>query len=546
MFSLAKLLVIIIINQIYCNAKNLEIRNLYEDPILLIKLNTCKIQIGNIKIIHPINVTNLEKTLESINKFVNSKINDNLELYNIIDQKYKKLKSNFQQIKPPTHRRHKRWDTLGSAWKWLAGNPDAQDLRLINTTMNTLINENNAQFRINEQINERIQIITETVNRAITQSNMVNRVAMTELDMITTIINIDTVNSILEDIQDAIVRTKVELASNKILSLKEILSIKELLVNQGVEINVPDEVLQYVTPKIAVNNETLLYILHVPKLEEENATTMMIVPLAVNNTIIKESPKYLIKTGDRLFTSLNYKSFVQKHSEITEYEDNCIKPLVLGSKSNCNVTSEKRTTIQFISEDKILVSNAKNETLASNCGPDNRTITGNFLITFWNCTVIINTKKFQSYETKSETREIQGAFHNLQINRKLDEIRDIEIINQESIQNRKRLKNVYLKQIDHQIWIWSLSGGVSFSSVFIIISIICICTHKHRTIVEVEAINKPSSEEFSASYSNLSEKAEIKTKDADALPLPQGGVTFHQSTCQQDVPTLLVQTSSNS
>lgn len=540
MFSILKLaIIIIILNKLYCNANKLEIKNLHKDPILLVKLNDCKLQIGNIKIIHPINLTSLENTLESINKFVNGKVNNNLELYSIIDQKYKKLRNNFQQIKPPKPTRYKRWDALGSAWKWVAGNPDAQDLRLINTTINTLINENNAQFRLNEQINERIQSITNTVNKVVTQSNMVNRVLMTEVDMVTTIINIDTVNSILEDIQDAIVRTKVELTSNKVLSLKEILSMKELLQDQGIKITLPDEVLQYTTPKIAINNETLLYILNIPKLEEEMATTIMIVPLVVNDTVIKEAPKHLVRTGDRLFTSTDYKNFVQRYSGIKEFEDTCVKPLILGSKANCDVIPEERTTVQFIMEDKILINNAKRETLISDCGPDNRNLTGNFLIKFKNCTITINNRKFQSYETTSDYNEIQGALHNLQITRRLDESRDIALINQESIENRKQLKNVYLKQMDHQTWIWTLSSGVSFSSICIISLILYICCHKYRTTVKITADQKPASKEFGISYSELLEKAKNSTKNVDALPLPPGGVMY----AQPDVPTIAIQTS---
>ena len=58
--------------------------------------------------------------------------------------------------------------------------------------------------------------------------------------------HIDTINTILEDIQDAIVRTKVELPSKKILSLKEIMSMRNLLVDQGINITLPDETLKFI------------------------------------------------------------------------------------------------------------------------------------------------------------------------------------------------------------------------------------------------------------------------------------------------------------
>lgn len=525
----------VVIFIIFCNCKcktqKLEIRNLHQDPLLLLKINNCKIQTGVIKIIHPINLTNLEITIDTINNIVTNRVEDKLELYTIIKQKCKKVYDNFYQIKPPKHTRHRRWDTLGTAWKWLAGNPDAQDLRMINITMNELINENNHQFQINDQIDKRIQLLTDAINKVAVNTSIANRIVLTELELLTIIMNIDTINSILGDIQDAIIRTKVSLPSNKIISLKEIISIRNILVDQGVQISLPDEALKFITPKIALNEDTLLYILEVPKLEEYNSTIMTIAPVVVNGSIIQRYPQYLIKSKSRLFTTINHNNFVQKHTDIKEFKDDCIKPLIMGSQAKCNVTSETNTTVQFISEDKLLINNAKNAELSSNCGPDNRTLTGNFVITFWNCTVTVNLEEFQSYEWKSTDEEIQGALHNLQVTRHMITTPDIATINQENIQNRKRLNNVYLRQINHQAWIWTLSGGISFSTICIIILIVYICIHSNKTIVQIKnpngTIPKDTSvqqNDHSTSYQDLLRKAGVGSKVEDALSPPPGGV----------------------
>lgn len=527
MYFIAKLIILILVPQIYKSQK-LELRNLQEDPIVLIKLKSCKIQTGVIRIVHPINLTSLETTIELISKIVSNKLNDKLELYNIIDQKYKKLINNFHQIKPTSSTRHKRWDTLGSAWKWLAGNPDAEDLRVINGSMNELVDANNQQFMINEQFNKRIELITNTVNRALKNTTIANTIILTEIEMIATIINIDTINTILEDIQDAIIQTKLELTSNKILTIKEILMIKDLLTNQGINITIPDEALQYVTPKIAANKETLLYILQVPKLEEDESMLVMIIPLVINNTIIGTYPQHLIKSKNKIFTTLNHNDFVQKHSQIKEFQDGCIKPLVMGTKSQCNVTAEKETTIQYITEDKLLINNAKNETLHSNCGPSDRKLTGNFLIDFFNCSITFNKKKFQSYEVKSEVQVIQGALHNVEATRYLVSDLNFDLIKQDNIENRKQLKHVYLKQANHHTWIWTLSGGTSVSLVCILILIIHVNIIRRRTNVTIKNTSGASPEISNKEHTTLSldllEKYGIKPKTEDALSPPPGGV----------------------
>lgn len=283
-----------------CFSQNLEIKNLHNEPLLLLEIRKCKIQTGTIKIIHPVNLTNIENVIDSINKHIKPNLDNKLGLHSIVNEKVKQLNYNFLQIKPTKITRSKRWETLGTAWKWLAGNPDAEDLRIINKTLNELIDANNEQYKINEHINTRITTLTTTINQLIKSTTDTNMIIADELDIISTIINIDTMNHILEDIQDAIIRTRISLPSNRILTLKEIMNIKALLTEQGVNINLPDEALNFVTPKIATKDSMLLYILQIPEMEKELATVLQVIPLTLNDTIIRNSPQYIIKAKNQI------------------------------------------------------------------------------------------------------------------------------------------------------------------------------------------------------------------------------------------------------
>lgn len=86
---------------------------------------------------------------------------------NLILQKSRELVNNLYQIKPTKSRRNKRWDAVGTVWKWIAGSPDAEDLRIINRTFNGLIDENNEQVKVNSMIDTKISEITSTVNKLI-------------------------------------------------------------------------------------------------------------------------------------------------------------------------------------------------------------------------------------------------------------------------------------------------------------------------------------------------------------------------------------------
>lgn len=68
------------------------------------KIGPCKIQTGNIRIIHPINLTDLEITINQLTNIVYQKEKNNHALNQIGKHKIRELYSNFLQIKPITIR----------------------------------------------------------------------------------------------------------------------------------------------------------------------------------------------------------------------------------------------------------------------------------------------------------------------------------------------------------------------------------------------------------------------------------------------------------
>lgn len=83
----------------------------------------------------------------------------------------KTIYNNLLQIEPEEQKISKRQDLLGTTWKWLEakarGSPDAQDLRIINSTTNELIIQNNQQFDVNDRLNKKIYDLTKSINKII-------------------------------------------------------------------------------------------------------------------------------------------------------------------------------------------------------------------------------------------------------------------------------------------------------------------------------------------------------------------------------------------
>lgn len=490
--------------------QELEIKHLENKPILVIKHKNCKIQSGNIKIIHTVNLTDLETTINLLTNIAYTNIDGKNQLTQIVKYKVKQLYANFYQLKPSNHRRQKRWDTVGTTWKWIAGNPDAEDLRIINKTLRQLIEENNDQYYVNEQLGQRIQHLTNNIAQNLAD----NRIIKNEIDILTIIVNIDTVNTLLTNIQDAILLSKALVTSSKILSPKEIHTIKQLIEQQGVLVEMPDEAFNLVTPKFTVSDETLLYILQLPQLEKEESKVIRILPLTIKNAAINNHPEFLVKTRRELYTTTNPDDYVQRRSFIKKFNDACIAPLVLGTHSRCNTTSDTETRTKLLTNNLMLITNAKNQQLDSNCGPDNRTVEGNLLISFSNCSIIFNERKISSSEMFTQPDVLEGALHNLIIESTQIKDHDIESVHNNTIVNRHLLQQVHLAQYSNKMWNWGLLSGISTSTITLTAIIIFI-------IIKSNCILRGAAKKI-AHHRNLRKSS--NTRVADDTPIPPGGV----------------------
>ncbi|XP_055643753.1 uncharacterized protein LOC129779966 [Toxorhynchites rutilus septentrionalis] len=296
------------------------------------------------------------------------------------------------------------------------------------------------------------------------------------METLRTIIKIDTINKILEDIQEATMLSKISLASNKILSLIEINTIKSVLEEQGVTVDLPEEALRLVKPKIATSENTLLYITRIPQLEQEEGTVIRIIPLNQGGKIITNHPDFVIKLGKNVYTTSKPDEYIQQSSFLNRYTDICINPMLAGKKSQCKTIQTTKTEIQAISDNLILINNAKNGSLNSNCGPDNRTLTGNFLITFSNRSIQFENKSFTTRESTIQSTVVQGAMHNLLIDQQPEE-NDLHEVDSIALSNRKKIDHVYLKQYKNEIWNWSLLGGISLSTIITVTILVLALLH---------------------------------------------------------------------
>ena len=407
-------------------------------------------------------------------------------------------------------RRSKRWDTIGTVWKWIAGSPDAQDLDIINSTLNQLIDQNNHQMQINSFFNSRIAEVTTTINRLLEQQSTENKILLEEMDALTLLLYMDTTNEILEQLEDTILKTRIDMPNSKLLSLQEILTLETLLNEQGILTNFPEDAFNYVKPKIATKNDLILYILQIPKIEG-SCEIFHIIPLTIANNVITKIPKYIVRYNDLIYQTENPNQVIQEDTMLTLLKDKCSYPIILGMEANCEVEFDDTTKISLINNNKILINNAKGTQMGSNCGPHNRTLFGNLIITFHNCSIRINEQTFSSEERISNIEELPAPFYNLTIKRNFIKQQSISSIHNQTMTNRIQLNHIKLEHFNYRKITFAIFGGIS-STVVIMIGLTIVCLYRKRVVVKIGN----------------------HTKSEDGLHSSTGGVMHRTCPCSAD------------
>lgn len=181
---------------------SIEIHDLNNNPIAIVPLGKAKLKIGHIRIIQPINYAQFIETIDNFDILIKKKAY-NTQLYKLLQTKYNMLYQTYLKISP-TRNRSKRWNTIGTIWKWIAGTPDADDLRIINNTMNSLIEENNQQVYINQAADARLQHISNITNELMELNFKTEQQHLVNINLLTILLNVDIIQHQIEVLEDAI------------------------------------------------------------------------------------------------------------------------------------------------------------------------------------------------------------------------------------------------------------------------------------------------------------------------------------------------------
>lgn len=496
----------------------IKVHDFNQNPLAIIPLGKAKIQLGNVRIIQPINFTQFEDIIQNFDEILTTN-KFNGQLYQLLKKKHTILYNTYYKLKPITHRR-KRWDTIGTVWKWIAGSPDAEDLRVINSTMNNLIDSNNQQVLINNAIDTRIQHISKSTNNLLELNFKTQLEHQREMHILTTILNMDAVQQQLEILEDAVLLAKHGIPSSRILSLSDFARIKPFLEQQNVFVTTFEKLLSKSSTQVTMNNTHILYMLKIPQLSSEIYQYEFIDSLIQDQKRIHLDSNYIL-FNDTITFEINSECIQDDNificdSKLMKTPNECIHKLIRIQHANCTFDKVYSTGIvKRIDEATILLNNV-NLSLQSNCSNNVQSLEGSYIIQFEQCELYLDNNIYTNFIVKIDSKTFRPTTGLMVKEDNLIDIPSQEYLANLTLHHRSILNHVYLLNNSLQ-WKLHLFGMISFCTSFIILLIIVVGiivkywnskkVNIEININEQEMATAPTSEEIQGKHITIENKS---------------------------------------
>lgn len=363
----------------------------------------------------------------------------------------------------PMNNRKKRGliNIVGTAQKWLFGTMDDEDRQMITQHVDEIrqnnrnaINVINKQVKINDYFNNTFQILKETIiNDRETILKQVSSIQKIERRLILKQIYFDQlfklkyINARVEHIQENIVSARNNILHPSILTNEEIETYKiDFFKLKQIKLGVTK-----------YDDNTLIFAIKIPK----NYVTL---PLKVLTPI--PNKEFMEVDADSEFT-------VEYKNRIYKFEQNKVLNELIESKhciirQNCKPRMNKQTEIIPFDDETILVKNFESN-VNHTCDDRQLKISGNYLITFTNCTLYLMEHKFSNVKQIQKQRFYYPSYvENYKANKTLN----FEKIVFDHIDNIKEIKEVeFKKNLSYQI---NIAFVVIILIMFAILSFLCI------------------------------------------------------------------------
>lgn len=422
---------------------NVQIFEYTYTPLVIIKVQPAKITDGNFKIIHPINITAYEKIYYLAIPMVRWHVNDTSPLKPQCEYLLNSINEQLQQLQPNRGKRSINW--IGSAWKWIAGTPDAYDFDKLLTKQNELIENSNRQILINRNIINSSNKMIDNFNQILEQLK-----DKTNENLAQTLFNkLLILKEEIDEITNAIHWAKKGIINTKILGKGELDQIMHEM--DTLPYGNTAEALNYAAPSVAIKERLILYIVSIPLTSKKEYNHLILksvtnqmkrIVLDHNHVLASKEEYYTINKECESFRDI---SICNQDNIVKLPKESCIPKLINGINANCTYAYNTNPIIEQINENLIFVDNYEGK-LINECENQTKYLNGTYLIKLKNCSIDFGNQKFISKQIKSY-QPLPSIFQtnlsqsNIKMNmdqlhlQNIKQIKDIKSINSHSLIN---------------------------------------------------------------------------------------------------------------
>nr|XP_029713276.1 uncharacterized protein LOC115257610 [Aedes albopictus] len=466
--------------------QTIDIRQINNQSLIALDHGPARIQNGSYYYLHHFNLTSIRIYVDILNnQFEN--LSPNL-FSPIISQQFKTIHLLLQRLSPI--RRQKRWDRVGTIWKYIAGTPDAEDLKVINSSINNLISNNNQQVKINREITLQLKEVAFKTKEAIQLFNS----KTTEFNAISILENLKVLSQKLEHILETITLAKIGILNTIILSDNEITTFIHDLAREKIIVVTAAEAISYASTSIATNQKEIALLIKLPKLDSKIYQKIHIHPITHNNQQLHlPNRNFLVHNNETLIAN-SLKSNIFKLSEVRLETSTCIPNLLQGQPATCNYTMNPTSEeVVTIDDQHLLINTVRNLTIKSNCGLSERNLSGAYLISYDNCTVNVSSIMVSNIIQHLTGKPIHLSLDGLAITKGKQIFNlSLEHLNLLQTETRRDLEQIRLENNSIQWTPWSIFGTFSFTPTVIGLAIF-FSILAHRKAMKIQ-FTQPSRE----------------------------------------------------
>ncbi len=452
--KLAHFSILWFIIKILSASANLDIIDKTNEKIVKFHLGDARLRNGFFHIIHRTNLENLKLLTNRIEATAEKCLAGQHIILSIITTKCKELNSKLRLLSP-TIRRKRSISWIGSALKWIAGNPDEHDLAVITDQMNNMAENNNKQTIINQNFQDSINRL---IDKYQSWKNDQQEGRETEIFL-------------LEELRQA-QRTadnlfaSIHLAKGNLINQGSIDDATMKQVSDWAKRNrfanlSPTENLDFAKISIATTTDSIISIMKLPTVTNETYDYSIIRPVSsrrlsvntnVDQVIIGKTTIFAVKKGCERTNGI----FICEQNNLRNIsDDTCIPNILQLKNATCSFhESYKRNTIEEITEGVLFLDNF-NGTIKSSCIHP-RTVSGAFVIKVQNCTAKIGDFIYQNH-IEPEIRVDDSKYHQNPELKKVDHILSMEYLEHLHINNTNHIRKI---ETNH---LWLSTSHISFT-----------------------------------------------------------------------------------